>query len=263
MQCIKETADGSLYIQNMYSYGVIPKQNSVSRQQRKAITTEHKQKINSVNRKYNLMRLMCKNFVAGRDLFVCFGYDYEPTPEQVKTSLKNLHRKLKNYMKRRGVTYKYIVVTEEHSSDDEPCRIHHHIIMSGCSTKMLGKLIDMWGQGSIDVRMLRELTENFENTCDYLLKEKKDSSRRAYSTSHNLVKPDEPVRRIVSDNAIGAIPPGVKVVKSRIEDNGFGRYEIHICKIIDEKLFNDYFSDVKKIARRQTDLRHYITSKYR
>ena len=263
MQCIKESVAGNLYIQNMYSYGCVPKQTSTQREERKKVTTEHKNKINKVNKKYRLMKLLCSNFTPYRDLFVCLGYSYDPTDEEVKTSLRLFHRKMKEYMKRRKVTYKYIVITETHKSNGEPVRVHHHVIMSGCGKHMLGRIMDMWGQGSVDVRMLKELTDNFEDTANYLLKENKNVSQRAYSTSHNLIKPEEPTRRIVPESAEGFTPPGVRVVTGYINDSGYGRYEIRICKIIDHVAFNEYFEEVKKAASRQASFHHYVKSKYR
>ena len=72
MQCRKEEVGGKLYLAYQYSYGVIRRQNPRERAERRKVTSEAKRKINALNRRFELMKLVSVNFTPGRDLFVEF-----------------------------------------------------------------------------------------------------------------------------------------------------------------------------------------------
>lgn len=257
MQILKEEAAGRLYLMRMYSAGVLPRHTPQQRAARRAKTTEGKRKLNAMHRKFTLMLLLAANFRAGRDLFVCLEYDKPPGHAASAKALKNFHRRMRTLCEGYGTEYKYILVTETHKRDGAPVRLHHHIILTGTGRLMRGKILEAWGQGPVDVRVLRELTDNFEDTCRYLLKERKPEGCRAYSASHNLTRPPEPLRRKRPEGAAGVTPPGVKVVRHVLDSNDFGRYEMMIGKIIDARAFAAYWDKAQRDTRRLEEDRHW------
>lgn len=257
MQIQKELYSGKLYFMCAYSAGALPGQNASHRAQRNRLTSEYKKKINALQRKYHLMRLMNHNFKPGRDLFVYLGWAHEPEEEEWKQALRLFHKRMTRYFTRRGQEYKYILITENHTKDGEPCRRHHHLIIRGLGRRMQGKILEFWGRGSVDVRILRELTDNFEDTCRYLLKEKKEFGKRSFNCSRNLKKPPEPVRRKYRESQRGQVPPGVKTVEYTLKENEFGRYEILVGKIVDEAEFQKYWAKIKADSRLADSLEYW------
>ena len=170
MQVKKEEVAGKLYLMSMYSAGVLRRNTPRERGERKKVTSEAKRKINAMRRKYGMMLLVGENFQPGRDLFVYLGHAQDVTEDEDKRFMRRFHRRMEALYAKLGIAYRYIDVRETHSRDGEPCRLHHHLILSGTGRLMLGRIAECWGCGSVDVRALRELTDNFEDTCRYLLK---------------------------------------------------------------------------------------------
>lgn len=256
MQVKKEECAGALYLMRMYTAGVIRRHTPRQRAARRQLTSEAKKKINAMHRKYSLMLLTGANFSAGRDLFVYLGWAHEPDEREDRAAMRNFHRRMRKLYDAYGLEYRYIDVRETHTREGEPCRMHHHLILSGNGRRMLGKIMECWGQGSVDVRTLRELTDNFEDTCRYLLKERKNAGERAYHCSQNLKRPPDPLRRRVPETARGETPPGVKLVRHELRDTDFGRYEIMVGKITDQYAFNRYW-DKAHADRRRYDARQF------
>ena len=250
MQIKKEEVAGKMYLGYQYSAGLLRRHTPKQRAGRKKTTAEGKKIINALRRKTVLMMLMAANFVSGRDLFVELGYSEEPDAKRVANALKTLHRNMRKICAAAGLEYKYILITETHGRDGQPVRLHHHIIMTGAGGLMLDAIKTAWGMGGVDVRTLRELADNFEDTCEYLLKEDKPKGKRAYSTSANLTRPPEPLRRKVPEGEAGEIPPGVKVVRHKLYGDEYGRYEIIMGKIIDQRAFDGYWARAQRDRRR-------------
>lgn len=257
MQCRKEEVGGKLYLAYQYSYGVIRRQNPRERAERRKVTSEAKRKINALNRRFELMKLVSVNFTPGRDLFVELGWDHEPDEKEDAQALKSFHRRMRRAFQKAGREYKYILVTETHKRDGSDTRLHHHVIMTGLTGRDLALVAEAWPYGSVDVRSLRELTDNFEDTCKYLLKEKKPKNKRAYNTSSNLKRPPEPLKRRVAESADLIVPPGVKLVNRDRRDTDCGRYQILVGKIIDQKAFNCYWDKAQHDRRRVMEQEHW------
>ena len=246
-----------LYIAYQYSYSVIRRQNPRERAERRKVTSEAKRKINALNRRFELMKLVSVNFTPGRDLFVELGWDHEPDEKEDAQALKSFHRRMRRAFQKAGREYKYILVTETHKRDGSDTRLHHHVIMTGLTGRDLALVAEAWPYGSVDVRSLRELTDNFEDTCKYLLKEKKPKNKRAYSTSSNLKRPPEPLKRRVAESADLMVPPGVKLVNRDRRDTDCGRYQILVGKIIDQKAFDCYWDKAQHDRRRVMEQEHW------
>lgn len=250
MQAKKEIVAGKLYMRFCYSIGFLSNQRTTQRAERRKMQTEYRKKMNKINRKYELMQLFGVNFKSNRDLFIELSFKKEPTLKDEQLALRRFHRRMDKYFKKLGREYRYILVRETHNRDGEPVRQHYHLICTGTGKLMKDKIIEFWDAGSVDVRALRELKDNFEDTCNYLLKEEKPINERSYRCSRNLKRPDEPLRRKVPEKESGVMPDGVKLVHRNANDNDFGRYEILICKIVDEQAFNKYWELAKLDNRR-------------
>lgn len=249
MQAKKEIVAGRLYMMSCYSAGFLPSQNKKQRAARKEMQTEYRKKMNKINRKYELMRLFAINFKSNRDLFIELSFAQEPTRQDEERALRRFHRRMTNYFRKCGREYRYILVRETHNRNCELVRVHYHLICTGTGKLMKDKIIEFWDSGSVDVRSLREI-DNFEDTCKYLLKEEKPINERAYRCSRNLKRPEEPLRRKLPERECCIIPNGVERINHYSDDNDFGRYEIFIGKIVDEKAFNKYWELAKLDSRR-------------
>lgn len=250
MQAKKEIRAGRLYIGSIYPLGFLPKQRPSQRSKRKKVQTEAKRLINFIERKYYLMQLFGVNFKPNRDLFIELSFAKEPTEKEEKRALERFHRRMNNFFKKKGKQYRYILVRETHNRDGQPVRQHYHIVCTGTGQLMQEKIIQFWGMGGVNVQSLRELSDNFEDTCEYLLKEKKPENERSYRCSRNLKRPEEPLRRKIPESECGQVPPGVEDIKFYRDNNDFGRYEIIIGKIVDEKAFDLYWQKAKMDKRR-------------
>lgn len=250
MQAKKEIRAGRLYIGSIYPLGFLPKQRPSQRSKRKKVQTEAKRLINFIERKYYLMQLFGVNFKPNRDLFIELSFAKEPTEKEEKRALERFHRRMNNFFKKKGKQYRYILVRETHNRDGQPVRQHYHIVCTGTGQLMQEKIIQFWGMGGVNVQSLRELSDNFEDTCEYLLKEKKPENERSYRCSRNLKRPEEPLRRKIPESECGQVPPGVEDIKFYRDNNDFGRYEIIIGKIVDQKAFDLYWQKAKMDKRR-------------
>ena len=194
------------------------------------------------------MQLINANFEAGRDLFVCLTY----APEAGRArALEKFHARMKAAYKKRGLTYKYIAVTEEHDMEGEPVRLHHHLILSGAhGVQLAGVVRACWTSGLADVRTLREGADFFEDTAIYLLKEDahKGKGARRYSTSRNLTPPAEPVRLRLGEDEEAEVPPGVKVIEHHADATEFGRYEVMVGRVYDRAAFDAWWAIQRRRA---------------
>ena len=250
VQIKKEEVAGRLYLAYRYSAGVLRRQKPSERAARRKKTSEGKRKINQLRRKYYLMQLMSANFMSGRDLFVCFEWAHEPTGMADEAARRALHRKLRRAYAQAGIEYKYISVSETHSRDGKAARLHHHMILTGLRGRDRALIQACWPHGGVDVRTLRELTDNFEDTCEYLLKERKPEGKRAYNTSQNLARPPEPLRRKLREGVRLELPPGVKLCDEYTDDHAFGGWQICVGKIIEPKRFAAYWEAAQRDRRR-------------
>ena len=244
----KQECNGALYQMSLYSTGFVPGLSPRQRAGRQRTTTAAKQEINRRRRKWTLMQLINANFREGRDLFVCLTY----APEASRTrALEKFHAKMKKEYAKRGLTYKYISVTEEHDMEGVPVRLHHHLILSGAPDQRLADVVrGCWTAGLADVRTLREGADFFEDTAIYLLKEDRHKGKgaRRYSTSRNLTPPAEPVRLRLGENEEPQVPPGVKIIEQVKNANEFGRWEIMVGRIYDHAAFDLWWAKQKKRA---------------
>lgn len=251
MQAKKEIAVGRFYMQSMYSAGMLPGLRPSARRARMRKQSEHKRKINKMERLYRLIQLFEMNFRPGRDLFVELSFRAEPNRAEERRALERFNRRMARAFQALGREYRYILVRETHNRDGQPVRQHYHLICTGTGRRMLDRICSCWDAGTADVRTLRDAMNSFEDTCRYLLKERKEANERAYRTSRNLKRPPEPLRRKAPESATGEVPPGVEPVRVEIDcSNPYGRCSIIVGVIVDQAAFGRYW------AKAQLDKRH-------
>lgn len=251
MQAKKEIVAGRLYIQTMYSAGMLPGMRPAARRERKKVQTEAKRAINELQRDFYIVQLFECNFRPGRDLFVELSFREEPTEKEERRALERFHRRMTTCFKKRGREYRYMIFRETHNRDGQPVRVHYHLVCTGTGRRMLDVIAGNWDAGGVDVRTLRQFFSSFVDTVKYLTKERKPKGTRAYRCSRNLKRPDEPLRRKVPESAIGEVPPGVEPMHVNIKaDNPFGRYSIIVGQIVDEAAFARYWEKAKLDRRR-------------
>lgn len=254
MQAKKEIVAGRLYIQTMYSAGMLPGMRPVERRRREKAQTEAKDRINKTERDFYLVQLFECNFRPGRDLFVELSFRDEPTRKDEDRALQRFHRRMKKYFAARGREYRYIIARETHNRDGDSVRAHYHLICVGTGQRMQSVIAQNWDAGSVDVRTLRQFFGSFKDTCDYLMKERKEKGERAFRTSRNLRRPEEPLRRKVPECEIGEVPPGVDPIKVEMNgSNPYGRYSIIIGNIVDQAAFDRYWAKAKLDRRRAAE----------
>lgn len=251
MQIQKEESNGDLYQLCLYPVGVLPGSSPRQREGRRGITTEAKRRINKNNAKWKLMQLICANFTAGRDLFVCLTY--KDIPQNEGRCLAYFHQKFKRAAAKEGMEHLYICTTEHHDREGEKVRVHHHLIMRGWTgeggfSRVTKAISECWIYGTADMKILREGEDFFEDTAIYLLKEDKPDGARKYTSSRNLLAPNEPLRLRLPEAAAGEIPPGVTIVSHEVKANEFGKFEYMVGRIYDHRAFTYYWRRQQKKA---------------
>lgn len=154
------------------------------RKQKRNITREKVRENNDRMAARNLARLLNANFHEN-DFHVTLTYKGEaPSQEQAKKDRAAFIRKMRKMVP----DLKYVAVTEwQHT------RIHHHLVLSGCTLDQIDKL---WEDKGFIKPVLLDHTGDYSQLADYLIKEttktfrREDSGyKRRYSCSNNLIRP--------------------------------------------------------------------------
>ena len=131
-------------------------------------------------------RLLCLNNFSDSDSFVTLTYTEEPENktvlhEQIKYFFKKLRKKSDSDIK-------YIGCVENITEDNEPVRIHIHLLISGASKAAIE---EAWIYG--DVTTVRKLNVDMEGAIKYCSKtfKYKNDNEQCYIRSRNLIPPDE------------------------------------------------------------------------
>lgn len=153
------------------------------RKQKRNITTEKVRANNDRMAAKNLARLLNANF-GEDDFHVVLTYREAPSREQAKKDRARFIRRLRKAVP----DLKYVAVTEwEHT------RIHHHLILSGCT---LNQVDELWESKGYVRASLLDSSGEYSQLAEYLIKEttktfrREDSCyKRRYSCSSNLIRP--------------------------------------------------------------------------
>lgn len=168
-------------------------------------TEEGKAEYNRRQSVRKLARLINANFGEG-DLFVTLTHREACGKDAAEKELTNFLRRLKRWRKKREMPdLKYIAVTESSK------REHHHLIINRMESDAL---YDLWKLGRIMVSRL-EPGGDYTGLTVYITKEEKESQKRRWRQSKNLVKPIVKIRKLKAERGRKLYPPrGYTVLES-------------------------------------------------
>ena len=186
-------------------------------------SSKARRKMNQYKATIELERRIEANF-SHKDFKMELTYSNEflPTYNESKEIMRKFIIKLRNLRKLRGVSLKYIYVTEH-----KHARLHHHIVMNGTSKQDLEEIQSIWNYGEIiEIDYLWDTGHYFELAA-YLTKESKDDKdlyTRRWNASLNLIKPQIENRQASADESI-EVPIGAEILESDSYRNEFGEFK--------------------------------------
>ncbi len=171
-------------------------------------TKESQMRVNQRKAAVEMTILMNANFRPG-DYHITLTYCLEERPqdiEEAKADRRKFLDRLRRRMKKAGVNFKYILVTEIGKRG----ALHHHAVMNQIPTDWIR---EAWSKGRIDIRPLDD-TWQYSRLAEYFAKyairfHKMGWKGRAWTHSKNLHRP-ETRRRIVRDRGYFREEPRVK-----------------------------------------------------
>lgn len=190
------------------------------RQKRMRDTPKAMEKYNNRKRSEKLQMLMILNFEEG--FHVVLDYPKDKRPETYEEAEKNLTKclyKVARRLKKRGIPFKYIAVTER---GKRAAALHHHLVIEGCS-EVTHELLAAWGNHIKFNHMYKEGA--YKDLADYLTKietkEENTKGKSKYHRSRNLKEPETKI--VVMAGTIKddpRIPEGYEMVPHSLS-NGF------------------------------------------
>ena len=199
------------------------------RQAKRKISSEAQQRMNAIYSWQKLELMLAANFLPG-DLVVVFTYDDAHLPEtraQAQAKLKYFRAKLAAARRKRKQPL-VMFWNEEHLHHDpgelSDGRWHHHCVINTTGDDYK-ELLELWGQGEIDVKPLRvDKEKNYETLARYMCKEARDKpGQRSWSYTRNAVKPEVETFRVPDDTTVSA-PKGSTVIEEASSKTEFGSY---------------------------------------
>ncbi len=177
----------------MTEIGIFPiwkKRADYSRAAKVSPSREIQEQLNERNSIKRLTRLLNANFDES-DIWLTLTYDKEHLPADEHRAYRDTVNYIRALRKRFAQPIKYIIVTETHTTDGEPTRIHHHVVTNFKDRDTAEKL---WKKGRTQARRLQPDENGFEGMANYLGKQKKSSKRerqvtRRWRCSTKLARP--------------------------------------------------------------------------
>ena len=197
-------------------------------------TPKAMEKYNTHRRAEKLQQLIILNFDRGYHVTLDYPKDHRPeTYEEAEDNLKRCLYKISRRLKRKGLLFKYIAVTER---GKRAAALHHHLIIER-SSLILEELEEVWG----DHMKISKMYEDgaYKDLAEYIIKvetkEEQTKGRAKYHRSRNLREPV--VRRSLMDGAIKnepQIPKGYALEQGSFVD-GYNdvlgiRYQSYVVK---------------------------------
>lgn len=186
-------------------------------------TREEMQEANMRQAARKLARKIDANFKPG-DWHVTLTYKVEPSIAEAQETISKFLDRMRDRYKRRGLQFKYILVTEYESK-----RIHHHIIMNNTndgkkttsdfvreSWKGIGspKFVPLYDEGEY-----RGLAEYFIKETERTFRDADSPVKQRYSCSRNLVEPQVKHRINITKNGWQMDPrprPGYYIIPNTL-----------------------------------------------
>ncbi len=155
-------------------------------------TRKVQEELNERNSIKKLSRLLNANF-TDKDIWLTLTYDDEHLPDSEEKAYRDTANYIRRLRRVASEPLKYIIVTETHTEDGEPTRIHHHIVVNFPDRDTAERLWKMGGRKQS--RRLQPDVYGFDGMAHYLGKQKKPPKEdkkkisRRWRTSKNLAKP--------------------------------------------------------------------------
>lgn len=226
---------------------------------KRAITAEKVRKNNDRMAIKKLTRLINANFdkECWHDTLTHAG---NPDPDCAKRILKNFLDRARYRMKKLGVQFKWIVVTEYKNS-----KIHHHLITNA----PVEIIRECWKEGIVLPRPFDE-NPNYYKLAEYIIKETSKSFREKevpfgtrYSHSRNLVIPVPRVEEVDEKQLFEDPTPrrGYYIDPDTVRRfehpiTGLEHLEYMMISTEDEPRIKKYYKG--KVKKREEDYRRYI-----
>lgn len=169
------------------------------RNQKSNPTPETMKKYNLVKQVDYLRRLIKLNFYEGYHMVLTYDKNDRPTPELAKKQLNNFIARMRYHLKKQGVEFKYITVTEYENK-----ALHHHIIIQDIPG-ILKLVTKQWKHGQVNFTPMHK-DDDVDTLANYLIKEtsktfKEDGVHKTrYNPSRNLEKPTYTEKIIMSNS---------------------------------------------------------------
>lgn len=197
-------------------------------------TPKAMEKYNNRKRSEKLQMLMILNFDEGFHVVLDYPKDQRPeTYEEAEKNLKQCLYKISRRLKKKGIPFKYIAVTER---GKRAAALHHHLVIEG-SSEVTEELMRAWGNHIKFNRMYKEGA--YKDLADYITKietkEENGKGKSKYHRSRNLKEPE--TKLVLMAGSIKddpQIPKGYQMVPQSLS-NGFNesyrvRYQSYMIR---------------------------------
>lgn len=196
---------------------------------KRRLSSEAQQRMNAIYSWQKLELMLAANFMPG-DLVIVLTYDDKHLPRnraEARSRLKYFRAKLAAARRRRGQELVMFWNEEHlHSSTNvlEDGRWHHHIVVNSTGDDYK-ELLELWGQGGIDIKPLRvDGEKNYESLARYMCKEVRDKlGQRSWSYTRTAKKPESESFRVPDDETVAA-PKGSTVLEEDSSRTEWGAY---------------------------------------
>lgn len=197
-------------------------------------TPKAMEKYNNHKRAEKLQMLMILNFDKGYHVTLDYPKGQRPgTYEEAEKNLKKALYKVSRRLKKEGIRFKYIAVTER---GKRAAALHHHVIIEN-DQRILEELMAVWGN---HIKMSRMYEEGaYKDLAEYIIKvetkEEQTKGKAKYHRSRNLKEPTVRVALIpgaIKDDP--QIPQGYELDQESVV-NGYNeilgiRYQSYMVK---------------------------------
>lgn len=181
-------------------------------------TTKAMEKYNNLRRAEKLQLLILNNFDKGYHISLDYAKGFRPeTYEEAEKRLTKCLHKVSRRLKRKGISFKYIAVTER---GKRAAALHHHLVVEH-DADVLAELLSVWGN-HMHISVMYEEGQ-YKDLAEYLIKketkEEQTKGKAKYHRSRNLKEPLERQAEIdaqLTDEPY--IPKGYKLIHV---ENGF------------------------------------------
>jgi len=181
-------------------------------------TSKAMEKYNNLRRAEKLQLLILNNFDKGYHVSLDYAKGMKPeTYEEAEKNLTRCLHKVSRRLKRKGIPFKYIAVTER---GKRAAALHHHLVIEH-DADVLAELLSVWGR-RMHISVMYE-DGLYKELAEYLVKketkEEQQKGKAKYHRSRNLKDPLErkgEIEGTLTDEPV--IPKGYELIEV---ENGY------------------------------------------